>query len=52
MTDRPFRRGDLLETEGQHAIVQTVGLRSTRLKRLDDSVMIIPNSQLAISGLI
>ncbi|WP_108388021.1 mechanosensitive ion channel family protein [Yoonia sediminilitoris] len=47
LTDRPFRRGDLIETDGQLATVETVGIRSTRLKRLDDTVMIIPNAQLS-----
>ena len=47
LTDRPFRRGDLVETHGQLATVETVGIRSTRLKRLDDTVMIIPNAQLS-----
>ncbi len=47
LTDRPFRRGDLIETHGQLATVETVGIRSTRLKRLDDTVMIIPNAQLS-----
>lgn len=47
LTDRPFRRGDLVETGGQLATVETVGIRSTRLKRLDDTVMIIPNAQLS-----
>lgn len=46
LTDRPFRRGDLVETHGQLAMVETVGIRSTRLKRLDDTVMIIPNAKL------
>lgn len=47
LTDRPFRRGDLIETRGELATVETVGIRSTRLKRLDDTVMIIPNAQLS-----
>ncbi|PWJ13870.1 mechanosensitive ion channel family protein [Jannaschia seohaensis] len=47
LTDRPFRRGDLIETHGQLATIETVGIRSTRLKRLDDTVMIIPNAQLS-----
>lgn len=46
MTDRPFRRGDLVETDATMAFVEGVGLRSTRLRTLDDSVLIIPNSRL------
>ena len=52
LTDRPFKRGDMVETHGTLAIVETVGLRSTRLKRLDDTVMIIPNSQLSDQPLV
>jgi MscS family membrane protein len=46
MTDRPFRRGDLVETDATMAFVEGVGLPSTRLRTLDDSVLIIPNSRL------
>ena len=52
MTDRPFKRGDLIETDQQLAEVQNVGLRSTRLRRLDDSILIIPNSQLSDKAII
>lgn len=52
MTDRPFKRGDLLETDGHHATVVNVGLRSTRMRRLDDTVMIIPNAQLSDKAII
>ena len=52
LTDRPFRRGDLIETHGQLATVETVGIRSTRLKRLDDTIMIIPNAQLSDQAIV
>jgi small-conductance mechanosensitive channel len=52
MTDRPFKRGDLVETDGQRATVVNVGLRSTRLRRLDDTIMIIPNAQLSDKAII
>jgi MscS family membrane protein len=52
MADRPFKRGHLLETHGELAVVETVGLRSTRLKRLDDTLMVIPNSQLSDQPLV
>ena len=52
MADRPFKRGDLIETEGQFAMVEDVGLRSTRLKTFDDSVLIIPNSQLSDKAIV
>ncbi|MEJ2518721.1 MAG: mechanosensitive ion channel, partial [Methyloceanibacter sp.] len=52
MTDRPFKRGHLLETHSELAVVDSVGLRSTRLTRLDDTLMVIPNSQLLNQPLI
>ena len=47
MADRPFKRGDLVETEGQWATIEDVGLRSTRLRTFDDAQLIIPNAQLS-----
>lgn len=47
MADRPFKQGDLLETDQGFSSVETVGLRSTRLRTLDDSLLIVPNSQLS-----
>ncbi len=52
LADRPFRRGDLLEADGDLGFVQSVGLRSTRLKRLDDTVLIIPNAQLSDKAIV
>ncbi len=52
MTDKPFKRGDLVETDGERATVVNVGLRSTRLRRLDDTILIIPNAQLTDKAII
>jgi len=52
MADRPFKRGDLIETDGQFAFIEDVGLRSTRLKTFDDSLMIIPNAQLSDKAIV
>jgi MscS family membrane protein len=52
MADRPFKRGDLIETEGQFARIEDVGLRSTRLKTLEDSILIIPNAQLSDKAIV
>lgn len=52
MSDRPFRRGDLIETEGQMATVENVGLRSTRMRTFDDSLLVIPNSQLTNKAIV
>jgi small-conductance mechanosensitive channel len=34
MADRPFKRGDMIATEGELALIENVGLRSTRLRTL------------------
>lgn len=44
--DRPFRVGDRIETEGKLGDVIEIGLRSTRIKTLDNTIMVIPNSKL------
>lgn len=52
MTDRPFKRGDLIAADGEMASVENVGLRSTRLRTLDDSLLVIPNSQLVDKAIV
>jgi len=47
MADRPFQRGDLIELDGKLATVEAVGLRSTRLRGLDDTLLHVPNVQLS-----
>ena len=46
LADRPFKRGDLVEFSGHMATVEQVGLRSTRLRTFDDSLLIVPNGLL------
>ncbi len=47
IADRPFQRGDLIELDGKLATVEEVGLRSTRLRALDDTLLHVPNVQLS-----
>jgi small-conductance mechanosensitive channel len=46
LADRPFKRGDLVEFSGHMATVEQVGLRSTRLRTFDDSLLVVPNGLL------
>nr|WP_307726531.1 mechanosensitive ion channel family protein [Trichlorobacter sp.] len=47
MVDRPFRIGDRIQlASGQIGDVQDIGLRSTKIKTLDNQLLIIPNSDL------
>jgi small-conductance mechanosensitive channel len=47
MIDRPFRIGDRIQlVGGQVGDVADIGLRSTKIKTLDNQLLIIPNSDL------
>jgi len=47
LSDRPFKRGDLVELDNHLAVVESVGMRSSRLRRLDDALVTIPNGRLS-----
>ncbi len=53
MIDRPFRIGDRIQlTGGQLGDVVDIGLRSTKIKTADNTLIIIPNSDLCNSSVI
>jgi small-conductance mechanosensitive channel len=47
--DKPFRPGDFVRLEGggQEGYVESIGWRSTHLRTLTDSVVVVPNAVLA-----
>ena len=45
--DQPFRVGDFINAEGLLGTVESVGLRSTRLRTLDRTLITVPNGKLA-----
>lgn len=45
--DQPFREGDFVKVEDFVATVEAIGLRSTRFRTLDRTVITIPNGRLA-----
>ena len=47
LTDRPFRRGDWIAAGDVRGTVEKVGIRSTRIRTAEDSLMIVPNGKLA-----
>lgn len=46
LADRPFDHGDFIEIAGTLATVEEVGLRSTKLRTEEDSLLVVPNSKL------
>jgi MscS family membrane protein len=46
ISDRTFHVGDLVKIGENEGVVESVGLRSTRIRGLDDALMTIPNSDL------
>ena len=47
MIDRPFRRGDMIIAGDTRGTVEHVGIRSTRIRTAEDSVIVIPNGKLS-----
>jgi len=45
--DRPFRTGDKIKAGDIKGWVEEVGLRSTRIRTMDDTMMIVPNGKLS-----
>jgi len=53
MIDRPFRIGDRIQlASGKTGDVVDIGLRSTRIKSVDNTLLIIPNSELCNSAVL
>ncbi len=49
VTDRPFQRGDWISSGEIEGAVEHVGIRSTRVRTAQDSVMVVPNGKLSDS---
>ena len=45
--DQPFREGDVIQVDTITGTVETIGLRSTRIRTVDRTVISIPNGKLA-----
>jgi small-conductance mechanosensitive channel len=46
MFDRPFQVGDRVQYAGQYGDIIKIGLRSVRLRTLDDNLVTIPNNKI------
>jgi MscS family membrane protein len=45
--DEPFRQGDFVKIDGVLGTIEAIGLRSTRIRTLDRTLVAIPNGKLA-----
>ena len=46
MSERPVRIGDFVEIDDNRGVVESIGNRSTRIKRVDGIHLLVPNSQM------
>ena len=46
MSERPVRIGDFVEIDSNRGIVEIIGNRSTRIRRIDGVHLLVPNSQM------
>ena len=49
VTDRPFVVGEYISADGVEGTIERVGVRSTKVRTLDQSLVIVPNSKLSDS---
>ena len=49
LIDRPFRVGDRVQFKAHYGDIVEIGLRSVRLRTLDDSIVAIPNTGMGVS---
>jgi len=52
VSDRPFDVGEYIVTPDVEGVVEHVGIRSTRVRRLDQAAVYVPNSKLANSAIL
>ena len=46
MSEKPVRIGDFIELDHHKGVVESIGNRSTRIKRIDGVHLLVPNSQM------
>ncbi len=52
VSDRPFVVGEYVVTKDVEGVIERVGLRSTRVRQLDQAIVAVPNSVLAASPIL
>jgi MscS family membrane protein len=51
MIDKPFRIGDWVKVDSVEGIIEKVGIRSSRIRTFDKSIVVLPNRKLIDSSL-
>ena len=51
MTDKPFKVGERISTEGYDGTIESIGFRSTRIRTLTGNQVVIPNDKVAQSSI-
>ena len=51
-TDKPFQIGDVVKIGGSEGVIEEVGLRSTRIRALDKSLVTIPNQTFTTTSIV
>jgi len=46
LTDKPFKIGNWITFSGGSGIVEDIGIRSTKIRATDNSIIVVPNSKL------
>ena len=49
--EQPFRVGDMINIDNNYGEVQSIGLRSIRLKTFDDNIITVPNATVAAQSI-
>jgi len=52
LADKPFELGQRIQVDGHDGIVETVGMRSTRIRTLDGNLVTYPNGELANKAIV
>jgi MscS family membrane protein len=52
ISDKPFIVGDMIKTPNVEGIVETIGLRATRVRQQDEALVAVPNRLLAESAIL
>jgi MscS family membrane protein len=50
-TDRPFKLGDWIKSSHGEGVVEEIGLRSTKIRTFDKSLIAVPNSDIATTSI-